>query len=248
MGVLTAGAGGLRRSALAVLDLLLPPRCLACGVTVPNAGAVCAECWRGLRFISSPMCGSCGFPFDYDYGAGALCGECARRLPPYHRARAVLRYDNGSRDLVIAFKHRDRTDAAPAYGAWMVRAGAELLEDADLLIPVPLHRMRLIQRRFNQSALLAHALAARSGVACTPDALIRTRPTPSQGQLSRSARARNVQGAFKVRRAGHMEGRRIVLVDDVLTTGATVSSCARALLRAGAESVDVLTLARVVRA
>ncbi len=194
------------------------------------------------------MCGACGFPFDFDLGAGALCGECARRLPPFHRARAVLRYDDGSRDLVIAFKHRDRTDAAPAYGAWMARAGAELLEDADLLVPVPLHRMRLIQRRFNQSALLAHALAARSGVACAPDALIRTRPTPSQGQFSRAARFRNVQGAFKVRRAGDIGGRRIVLVDDVLTTGATASACARTLLRAGADSVDVLTLARVVRA
>ncbi len=150
MGVLTAGAGGLRRSAMAVLDLLLPPRCLACGVTVSTPGAVCPGCWRGLRFISAPMCASCGFPFDYDPGEGTLCGECARRPPPFGRARAVLRYDDGSRDLVIAFKHRDRTDAAPAYGAWMERAGADLLKDADLLVPVPLHRMRLIQRRIGQ--------------------------------------------------------------------------------------------------
>lgn len=248
MGVLTAGAGGLRRSALAALDLLLPPRCLACGVTVPTPGAVCAGCWRDLRFISSPMCAVCGFPFDFDLGAGALCGECTRRTPPFHRARAVLLYNDGSRELVIAFKHRDRTDAAPAYGAWMARAGAELLDDADLLIPVPLHRVRLIQRRFNQSALLAHALADRTGVACAPDALIRIRATPSQGRLSRAARERNVQGAFKVRPAADVVGRRIVLVDDVLTTGATASACARTLLRAGANSVDVLTLARVVRA
>jgi ComF family protein len=159
----------------------------------------------------------------------------------------VLRYDDGSRDLVIAFKHRDRTDAAPAYGAWMARAGGDLLEAADLLVPVPLHRLRLIQRRFNQSALLAHALADRSGVTCAPDALIRTRPTPSQGRLSRSARARNVQGAFRVRRREEVNGRRILLVDDVLTTGATASACATTLLRAGAQAVDVLTLARVVR-
>ncbi len=247
MGVLTAGAGGLRRSALAVLDLLLPPRCLACGVTVSMPGTVCGGCWRGLRLISAPMCGACGLPFDYDPGDGALCGECVCRPPPFGRARAVLRYDDGSRDLVIAFKHRDRTDAAPTYGAWMARAGAELLDDADLLVPVPLHRMRLIRRRFNQSALLGHALAARSEVACAPDALIRVRPTPSQGRLSRAARARNVRGAFKVRRSDKINGRRIVLVDDVLTTGATASSCARALLGAGAASVDVLTLARVVR-
>ncbi len=248
MGVLTAGAGGLRRSAFAALDLLLPPRCLACVVIVSTPGAVCPGCWRGLRFISAPMCGICGFPFDYDLGPGTLCGECVRRAPPFGRARAVLRYDDGSRDLVIAFKHRDRTDAAPAYGAWMARAGAELLDDADVLVPVPLHRLRLIQRRFNQSALLAHALASRSGVACAPDALIRVRPTPSQGRLTRAQRRRNVQGAFKARRAGAMEGRRILLVDDVLTTGATAAACARALLGAGAASVDVLTLARVVRA
>ncbi len=247
MGVLTAGAGGLRRGALAALDLLLPPRCLACGVTVATPGAVCPDCWGGLRFISAPMCGACGLPFDYDPGAGALCGACARRLPAFGRARAVLRYDDGSRDLVVAFKHRDRTDAAPAYGAWMARAGAELLDGADVLVPVPLHRLRLMRRRFNQSALLAHALAARSDVACAPDMLIRTRPTPSQGRLSRALRERNVRGAFKVRRAGAADGRRIVLVDDVLTTGATASACARALTAAGAASVDVLTLARVVR-
>ena len=248
MGVITAGAQGLRRGALAVFDLLLPPRCLACGVTVSTPGAVCVECWRALRLISAPMCAACGFPFDYDLGAGVLCGECAGRAPPFGRARAVLRYDDASRDLVIAFKHRDRTDAAPTFGTWMARAGAELLDDADLLVPVPLHRMRLIRRRFNQSALLAHALAGRTGVACAPDALIRTRPTPSQGGLNRAQRLRNVQGAFKVRRAGDMKDRRIVLVDDVLTTGATASACTRVLLRAGAASVDVLTLARVVRA
>ncbi len=248
MGVLTAGMGGLRRSAMAALDLLLPPRCLACGATVATPGSVCAGCWGVLRFISAPMCAACGFPFDYDPGPGTLCGQCAHQPPAFGCARSVLRYDDGSRDLVIAFKHRDRTDAAPAFGAWMARAGGELLDRADLLVPVPLHRLRLIQRRFNQSALLAHALAARSEVPCAPDALIRIRPTPSQGRLSRAARERNVQGAFKARRAGEVDGRRVLLVDDVLTTGATVSACARALLRAGAESVDVLTLARVVRA
>ena len=247
MGVMAAGAGGLRRSALAALDLLLPPRCLVCGATVALPGTVCAGCWGGLRFIAAPLCEACGLPFDYDPGPGALCGDCARRPPPFRRAHAVLRYDDGSCDLVIAFKHRDRTDAAPAYGAWMARAGADLLEAADLLVPVPLHRLRLIQRRFNQSALLAHALAARSEVACASDALIRTRPTPSQGRLSRSARARNVQGAFRVRRPAEVSGRRILLVDDVLTTGATASACATTLLRAGADAVDVLTLARVVR-
>lgn len=247
MGVLQKGAAALRQSASVALDLLLPPRCLACGATVATPGGVCAGCWSRIRFISAPMCTACGLPFDYDVGKGAVCGECARRPPPFGRARAVLKYDDGSRDLLIAFKHRDRTDAAPAYGAWMTGAGAELLADADLLVPVPLHRLRLIQRRFNQSALLAHAIAARSGVACVPDSLVRVRPTPSQGGLGRIARERNVRGAFKVRRPENILRRRILLIDDVLTTGATAAACTRALLRAGAQSVDVLTLARVVR-
>ena len=248
MGVLTAGAGGVRRGAAVALDMLLPPRCLACGVTVATPRSLCADCWGGLVFISAPMCQTCGLPFDYDLGEGTLCGECTRMSPPYGRARAVLKYDDDSRDLVIAFKHRDRTDAAPAYGAWMARAGRELLDDAELLVPVPLHRLRLIKRRFNQSAMLAHALARESGVTCVPDALVRTRPTPSQGRLSRAGRARNVQGAFKAHRMKAINGRRICFIDDVLTTGATVSACARTLFRAGARSVDVLTLTRVVRA
>ncbi len=249
MGALSAGTGGIGRVARAALDMLLPPRCLACGEAVAETGALCGGCWPKLTFLAPPMCACCGYPFEYDSGAGALCGDCLRETPPYDRARSVLRYDEHSRELVIAFKHRDRLDAAPAYGKWLARAGAELLPHADLIVPVPLHRLRLIARRYNQSVELVHALGRETGVPTAPDMLVRTRATPSQGRLSPSERERNVRGAFAVRRdrGDRLIGRRVVLVDDVLTTGATAKACTRTLIRGGARSVDVLTLARVVR-
>ncbi len=161
-----------------------------------------------------------------------------------------MRYDEASRGLVLGFKHADRTDGAPAYGAWLARAGAELIAEADLIAPVPLHWMRLFARRYNQAALLARALARRAGRPVAADLLLRRRHTPSQGRLSPAQRRRNVAGAFAVKpsRRPLLEGRRVLLVDDVLTTGATASACARTLRRDGARAVDVLVLARVVRA
>jgi ComF family protein len=224
------------------LDAVLPPRCIACGEIVGDAGVLCAACWPGITFIASPFCERCGLPFPHE-GKG-LCASCAAASPQYDRARAVFRYDDASRQLVVGFKHADRTHTAPAYGAWMRRAGAELLEDADLLVPVPLHWTRLFRRKYNQAALLAYAID-RKRVA--PDLLIRRRATPSQGHLGRSARARNVAGAFRVRPDAKIEGMRIVLIDDVMTTGATLGECARVLRRAGAARIDVLTLARATR-
>ena len=214
-----------------------------------EAGALCPDCWPGLSFIAPPYCACCGYPFPYDPGAGTRCGECLRGTPPFERARAVLRYDDASRDLVISLKHGDRTDAAPSFGQWMARAATDVLAGADLVAPVPLHRTRLIARRFNQSALLAHAIGREAGVRVIPDLLLRTRATPSQGALSASQRRRNVQGAFAAHpgRAETLPGRRVTLVDDVYTTGATAGACTRALMRAGAAAVDVVTLARVVR-
>jgi ComF family protein len=224
------------------LDAVLPPRCLSCGEIVGDPGVLCASCWRGVSFIAAPFCARCGLPFPHE--AAGVCAACAAAPPHYDRARAVFRYDAASRNLVIAFKHADKTHAAPAFGAWMRRAGAALLEDADLLVPVPLHWTRLFRRRYNQAALLAHAIDRARVV---PDLLVRRRRTPSQGHLGRSARARNVAGAFAVRTGAGVAGKRIVLVDDVMTTGATVGECARILRRAGAARVDVLTLARAVR-
>ncbi|CAO3441608.1 Competence protein F homolog, phosphoribosyltransferase domain; protein YhgH required for utilization of DNA as sole source of carbon and energy [Azospirillum argentinense] len=232
-----------------LLDTLLPPRCLCCGGAVDRQGGLCAPCWSGLTFIAPPACACCGTPFDFALEGEPLCGACIAEPPLFARARAVLAYDDGSRPLVLGFKHGDRIHAAAAYGAWMARAGAELLADADLLAPVPLHRLRLFRRRYNQAALLAQAAGRQAGRPVIPDLLVRRRSTPSQGGLDRSGRRRNVQGAFAVRPGleARVAGKRIVLVDDVLTTGATLSECARVLRRAGAERVDALTLARVVK-
>jgi ComF family protein len=239
----------VRRLGRFVLDALLPPLCLGCGVVVDEAGVLCPACWRAVRFLGPPQCAACGVPFEFDPGPDALCGSCAREPPAFARARAAFAYDETSRRLILAFKHGDRTDAAPAFGAWLARTGADLIPDADVIVPVPLHWTRLFWRRYNQAALLAHALSRAAGVPVAPDLLVRTRRTPSQGKLSPLARRRNLAGAFAVRRStqARMAGRRVLLIDDVLTTGATAAGCAKALLAAGARAVDVLTLARVVR-
>jgi ComF family protein len=232
-----------------LIDALLPPRCLACGAEVDGPGGVCPSCWAGLRFIGPPCCSRCGLPFEFATPGETACGACLAAPPRFERARSVLVYDDASRPLILGFKHADRTHGAPAFGRWLARAGAEVLAGADLLAPVPLHRRRLFRRRYNQSALLARALADVCGVPADVALLERTRPTPTQGGLSREGRQRNVAGAFHLRggREEAVRNKRIVLIDDVLTTGATLGECARALLAAGAARVDALTLARVVR-
>lgn len=242
---LAAVARGL--GALA-LDALLPGRCLRCGAIVGAAGALCAACWDAMSFIAPPLCARCGQPFEVDPMGAVECAACLAEPPAYRRARAVFRYDAASRDLILRFKHADRTSAAPHMAQWMARAGAELLAEADAIVPVPLHRWRLWRRRYNQAALLALALARLAGKPCIPDALVRVRATPSQGLMGRSQRRRNVRGAFHAARGADIAGRRVLLIDDVLTSGATVDECVRALERGGAECVDVLTLARVVLA
>ena len=183
-------------------------------------------------------------------GAAALCAACQRRLPAFDRARALMRYDDASRDPILALKRADRLDLVPAFARWLAPAARELLEQSDVIVPVPLHRRRLWKRRFNQSALLAQALGKLAGKPVECLLLFRARPTPSQGEMpSAAARRRNVQGAFRVDRSriGALGGRSVLLIDDVFTTGATIEGCARALKRAGSERVFVLTLARVVR-
>jgi ComF family protein len=238
----------LRRLGRAVVDGVLPPRCLACGTIVDEPDALCSSCWAGMTFFAPPWCAVCGLPFPHPMGEEAVCADCARQKPSWDRARAVMRYDKHSRHLVLALKHGDRTHVARALGRWMGRAGAELLEGADMIMPVPLHWTRLFTRRYNQAGLLAHAVRAAGGPPVMADWLVRRRRTSSQGRLGPVARVRNVRGAFAVRRGCDVKGKRIVLVDDVLTTGATVEECARVLRRGGAAFIGVLTLSRAVRA
>ena len=237
-----------RAAALGAVDVVLPPTCLACYAPVGASGALCPDCWSRVSFIGRPCCARCGLPFAIEAAPDALCGDCARAPPAYERARAAFLYEGAGRELILAFKMADRSWVAPMLAAWLQRAAAPLLPDADLVVPVPLHRWRLLARRFNQAAVLAGLMARGTDAAAVPDLLVRTRRTPPQTRLPRSARRRNVRGAFAVRRSrAHLvAGRSVLLVDDVLTTGATVSACARALHEAGAARVDVATLARVV--
>jgi ComF family protein len=246
-GALDACRGAWAQTARLALDIALPTLCVACREPVDGEG-VCAECWAKLSFIAPPFCPRLGIPFVYDPGPDLLSMEAIANPPAYARARAAVRYDDVARSLVHALKYQDRTDLAPAMGRWMARAGQELLGGADVLVPVPLHWRRGWSRRYNQSGALANAISRQSGVKLVSEALRRVRATEQQIGLSRAQRASNVQGAFKVAadRVSDIAGRRVILIDDVLTSGATTDACARALLRAKAAQVDVLVFARVV--
>jgi ComF family protein len=248
---LEAGRNSMRRVFRGALDAILPPRCLKCGDILTGGGpggGLCPECWRKLAWLAPPCCFGCGQPFPFDAGPEARCGACLRQPPAYDRARAVFRYDAESRNLILAFKQADRTESAPVLAGWMARAGAELLESAELIVPVPLHWRRLVSRRFNQAALLAQALGRLGNRPVEPQALMRRKATESQGRFGRLGRFRNVAGAIAAapKHQKTIENRQILLIDDVITTGATANAAARALISAGARGVDVLALAKVV--
>ena len=250
-GISIAAGGAARRGVHAVLDLLFPPLCMSCRARLFEPHALCASCWSAISFIDGALCARCGMPFDIDPGGETICGPCHAKGPDFDRARALLRYDDASKSLILGFKHGDRLDRAPAFARWLERTGRPLLVETDMIVPVPLHRWRLWKRRYNQAAILGERLARLCGRPHDPRLLERKRPTPSQGEMpSAKARRRNVLGAFRVPpgKTAQVRGRNILLVDDVFTTGATLNACARALKRAGAARVDALTLARVVRA
>jgi ComF family protein len=231
----------------ALIDLVLPPRCPGCRVIVDGDGRYCADCWPQLQFISAPACACCGLPFEIDRGPGTLCGQCLATPPRYTSARAALVYGGPARTVLLGLKHGDRQHLATMMARQMLRPGAEFLRPDVVLVPVPLHRWRLWRRGFNQAALLARALAAATGADLAIDALVRAKATPTSRGMGRAARARNVRGVFRINRPAEVRDRTVVLVDDVLTTGATADACARVLRRAGARAVHVLTFARVVR-
>ncbi|MBM3617782.1 MAG: ComF family protein [Alphaproteobacteria bacterium] len=234
-------------AAKSAMDTVFPPRCYACNELTGGQHGLCAPCWEGVNFISAPFCARCGMPFAHGMGSEAAeCMPCLTLSPPFAKARAVFAYDDGSRRLITRYKYDDRTHATPMYAAWLARAGAELLGEADYIIPVPLHRWRLVQRRYNQSALLVQGLAKLSEKPALLSGLRRTRHTQQQVGLTREQRIANVEDAFAIppKHAAQLQGKTVLLVDDVLTTGATIESCTRALLDAGVATVHVLTLGR----
>lgn len=234
-----------RRLGHALADLVYPPSCLMCSAALGEEGGLCPRCWRDVPFIEKPCCERLGTPFPFDHGGALLSPQAIAHPPVFERARSVARYDGPARALVHGLKYSDRHDLVRPMAAWMARAGAELLAETDLLVPVPLHWTRLFRRRFNQAVLLADAIAAKSGHEVAPRALRRVKRTRPQFGLSRNERADNVQGAFRVAADAPVSGRRILLIDDVFTTGATANAAARRLLKAGAHSVSLLTFACV---
>lgn len=228
--------------------LLFPPVCPGCRRLVGEPFTLCGQCWPKLRFIERPWCEVLGTPFSHEIGDGIVSADAIASPPPFSRARAAVSYEGVARGMVLSLKFGDRTELAPTMARWMMRVGAELLADADAVVPVPLHRARFLRRRFNQSAELARALCRLSGRDFLPDAVVRVRATRHQAGLAAREREANVRGAFAVpaRAEIGVRGRRVLVVDDVYTTGMTVSAVARALRRAGAAQVDVLTFARVL--
>lgn len=237
-----------RGLARAMLDALFPPECPSCRAAVETMHNLCSDCFRQLHLISTPLCDCCGIPFAVPMEPGMQCPQCLAEPPHFTKARSVMVYDGISAPLITALKFHDQWAGLARYDAMLSMAGTQLLADVDFIAPIPLHWRRLWQRKYNQSALLAYGVAARTQKTCVADLLLRTRFTPPQMRLKRAERLKNVQRAFAVN-PRHMEmvkDKKILLVDDVMTTGATANVCAKALRKAGAREVCVLTLARTV--
>jgi ComF family protein len=239
--------GAVRRALGTVADLIVPPCCLVCRTPLATHHVLCGTCWREVRFIRAPLCDVTGVPLPFDTGGRMVSAGALADPPAYDRARAVAQFSGAMRTLVHHFKYADRHDARQLFGQWLAEAGRDLLPGIDVIVPVPMGRLRLFLRRFNQSAVLARQLSHNTGIVMDPHLLVRAKAAKRQVGLTRDQRRRNVASAFRIadrKRAG-LRGRNVLLVDDVITTGATVNACARALKRAGAARVDVLALGLV---
>jgi ComF family protein len=226
-------------------DLVWPPRSLISADPVDRHGRLSPGDFSTLTFLTEPLCFRCGFPLPAFVGAEAVCGACAAGAPDYDRARAALAYGEGARTMVLQLKRAGRRDGLGLYARWMAQSAAPLIAEAELIAPVPLHWRRMATRTFNQAAWLAQGLSRETGLGWSPDLLVRRKPGGQAGLTAAQRRSR-VQGAFHAPDPRRVSGKRILLVDDVITTGATVEACARALKRAGALGVHVAALARVV--
>ena len=233
----------------ALLRMIYPPQCLSCGDLVQDDFGLCGTCWRDTPFISGLVCDTCGTPLPGDEGEVAHCDDCLSIGRPWAQGRAVMLYRDKARDLVLALKHADRTDLARPSGTWLLRAAAPLLQKGMIVAPIPLHWMRLLRRRYNQSALLSAALARQAGLLHCPDLLLRPRNTGSQDGRDRDGRFRNMAGAIRVhpRHKPAITGQHVLLIDDVMTSGATLAAATEACLAAGASRVSVCVLARVAK-
>lgn len=232
-----------------LLDQLYPPRCAACHVPVSSQGNVCQGCFAKLHAISEPHCATCGIPFPLDVGADTQCAECLATPPQFHKARSVWVYNHISARMIKRLKLEDRPEQLSRFAAQLARVASPLMGADSVIVPVPMHWQKLLGRRYNASAWLAHALASHMGAPCETSWLLRKKRVRRQRGLGRSARLHNIRRAFSVPESAHgkIAGKTILLVDDVITTGATANACARALKDAGAARVNVVTLAHTVK-
>lgn len=230
-----------------LLDFIIPPLCPICKQPIKTAHCLCPNCFEKIQFISYPYCIKCGRPFEFDIPEETRCGACSKKDPVFHKARAAFIYDSNSKQLILPFKHSDHLELTPLLTNMLYQAGKELFAETDVLLAVPLHRLRFIKRKYNQAGVLAKSLADKINKPYLSNVLIRARSTPSQGHMRPAERKKNVSGAFKIIHPELIKGKRILIIDDVFTTGATVSECTKILRKNGAKHVSVLTLARVVK-
>ena len=224
-----------------LLDFVLPPVCPICKEPVCEKDTLCSRCFKSIHFVTNPCCSVCGRPFSFDVLGVRVCAKCLANPPLFKKALSVAVYDEMSKKLILPFKHGDQLDLVPLLSKMMALRGRSLIQNSNIIIPVPLHRLRLLKRKYNQSAVIAHRLARMFDKDYIPDGLKRIRYTPSQGKFSPEQRKKNVTNAFRINSHISVKEKAVLLVDDVLTTGATANECAKVLLKAGAKRVDLLT-------